>query len=171
MAADFPSSLKTYTAPTTSDDVDPIWIIELQEEIAALETKIGVDGSAVTTSVDYKLKSSVVEETSDYTIMAAEMRGNVTFVNDNNDRAYNLPNPNSVGQSAIFECKYDTKYIRANAGGSQKFICRDASGLWESAAGGYVRTNEKGTRFRVQCVTSGYWTIEILPGQTLKGDE
>lgn len=54
--ANFPTSLDSYTANV--DNVDVIYasdVNELQEAIVALETKMGVNSSAVTTTHDYKL--------------------------------------------------------------------------------------------------------------------
>lgn len=54
--ANFPSSIDSYTANV--DNVDVIYasdVNELQEAVVALETKVGVDGSATNSTHDYKL--------------------------------------------------------------------------------------------------------------------
>lgn len=54
--ANFPTSLDSYTANV--DNVDIIYaadVNELQEAVVALETKVGANSSAVTTTHDYKL--------------------------------------------------------------------------------------------------------------------
>lgn len=56
--ANFPTSLDTYTANV--DNVDVIYAADvngLQEAVVALEGKVGIDGSAVTTTHDYKLSA------------------------------------------------------------------------------------------------------------------
>jgi len=55
MAINFPTSIDSPTTKTTSDDVDASHMNDVQSMAVALETKVGVDGSAVTTSHDYKL--------------------------------------------------------------------------------------------------------------------
>lgn len=52
----FPSTLDNFTEVVDNvDDVMAADINELQAAIEAIEAKLGVDGSAVTDSVDYKL--------------------------------------------------------------------------------------------------------------------
>lgn len=53
--ADFPTNLKAFTTHNIGDVINPDFDNEQQAEIEALEAKVGVDGSAVTTSHDYKL--------------------------------------------------------------------------------------------------------------------
>ncbi|KPL27889.1 MAG: hypothetical protein AMJ72_06365 [Acidithiobacillales bacterium SM1_46] len=56
MATNFPTSLDSYS--TKTDNVDDVMAghpNDLQDAVEALEAKVGVDGSAVTTSHDYKL--------------------------------------------------------------------------------------------------------------------
>jgi len=55
MAINFPTSIDSPTTKTTSDDVEAAHINDVQSMAVALETKVGVDGSAVATSHDYKL--------------------------------------------------------------------------------------------------------------------
>jgi hypothetical protein len=59
MAINFPSNLDSFTNPTSSNTLNsPDHAVQhsnSNDAIVALETKVGVDGSAVTTSLDYKL--------------------------------------------------------------------------------------------------------------------
>lgn len=61
MAINFPTSLDTFTNPTATDQVASVTVphatqhANANDAIEALEAKVGVDGSAVTTSHDYKL--------------------------------------------------------------------------------------------------------------------
>jgi len=63
MSAEFPTDLATFTNPALTETLANMCgglghkdaIIQLYEEIAAMQTKIGVNASAVATSHDYKL--------------------------------------------------------------------------------------------------------------------
>lgn len=61
MATVFPANLDTFTNPTQNDNVDTVGVkhadqhANANDAIAAIEAKVGKDGSAVTTSHDYKL--------------------------------------------------------------------------------------------------------------------
>jgi hypothetical protein len=59
MGSNYPTALDTYSART--DDVDDVMaadVNDLQDAVAALETKVGADSSAVVTSVDYLLTNA-----------------------------------------------------------------------------------------------------------------
>ena len=60
MATNFPTSLDSLTNPTTSDTLATVshsgQHADANDAIEALQAKVGVDGSAVTTSLDYKTK-------------------------------------------------------------------------------------------------------------------
>lgn len=58
MSTNFPSSLDSYTTHAEGDVIDNTHVNNPQDAIVALETKVGVDSSAVTTTLDYKLKST-----------------------------------------------------------------------------------------------------------------
>jgi len=56
VATNFPTSLDTYTTKTDNvDDVMASHINDLQDAVEALEAKVGIDGSGVATSHDYKI--------------------------------------------------------------------------------------------------------------------
>ena len=61
MASNFPSSLDTFTNPTSADALDSVSVphasqhSDLNDAVEALEAKVGADGSAVTSSHDYKI--------------------------------------------------------------------------------------------------------------------
>ena len=59
MAASFPTTIKAYADKTNADTVEAAHINSPQEEIAALEAKVGVDSSAVSTSHDYILNNKI----------------------------------------------------------------------------------------------------------------
>lgn len=62
MAINFPVSLDALTNPAPTDYCDDVSLSgkigDLNDAVEALEAKLGVDSSAVTTSIDYKLKST-----------------------------------------------------------------------------------------------------------------
>lgn len=61
MAINFPTSLDTFTTKTTADDVEAAHMNDPQDAIEALEIKMGIDGSAVTTSHDYRINRQGVQ--------------------------------------------------------------------------------------------------------------
>jgi hypothetical protein len=67
MATNFPTSLDTYTNPTSTDTLaSPDHAgqhANINDAVKALEAKVGVDGSAVTTSLDYKVTQRVALST------------------------------------------------------------------------------------------------------------
>lgn len=64
MATSFPTSLDSYTRPTASDtmattNVDGLTVVDnLYDSVEALEAKVGVNSSAVDTSLDYLVKNA-----------------------------------------------------------------------------------------------------------------
>lgn len=57
MSTSFPTSLDSYTTKATDETIATGHINDPQDAIEALEAKVGVDSSAVTTSHDYKLSN------------------------------------------------------------------------------------------------------------------
>ena len=61
MASNFPSSLDTFTNPSSSDAMDSVSVphatqhSDLNDAVEALQAKVGANSSAVTTSHDYKI--------------------------------------------------------------------------------------------------------------------
>ena len=61
MASNFPSSLDTFTNPSSTDAMDSVSVShatqhsDLNDAVEALQAKVGADSSAVTTSHDYKI--------------------------------------------------------------------------------------------------------------------
>jgi len=65
MATSFPASLDTLTNPTSGDSLNSPshsgQHADANDAIEALQAKVGVDGSSVTTSLDYKItKNSIL---------------------------------------------------------------------------------------------------------------
>jgi len=67
MTTNFPTSLDSFTDPTAGSALNsPSHAgqhTDKNDAVEALEAKVGIDGSAVTTSIDYKLANSVVLKT------------------------------------------------------------------------------------------------------------
>ena len=63
MASNFPSSLDTFTNPSSTDAMDSVSVphatqhSDLNDAVEALQAKVGADSSAVTTSIDYQLNT------------------------------------------------------------------------------------------------------------------
>ena len=61
MASNFPSSLDSFTNPSSTDAMDSVSVphatqhADLNDAVVALEAKVGADSSAVTSSHDYKI--------------------------------------------------------------------------------------------------------------------
>ena len=61
MTTNFPTSVDAFTNPSATDAMDSVTVphatqhANLNDAVEALQAKVGVDGSAVTTSLDYKL--------------------------------------------------------------------------------------------------------------------
>lgn len=58
MSTNYPSSIDTYTTHVDGDIIEPEFDNNQQDAIIALQTKLGIDNSVDTTTIDYKLKST-----------------------------------------------------------------------------------------------------------------
>jgi microcystin-dependent protein len=58
MSTNYPTTIDSYTAKATGDVIAASDVNDLQDAVAALETKVGADTSAVTSSLDYKVTSA-----------------------------------------------------------------------------------------------------------------
>lgn len=69
MPTNFPTSLDALTNPTSTDAMNSVTVphasqhANLNDAVEALEAKVGVNGSAVTTSLDYKITNDVILKT------------------------------------------------------------------------------------------------------------
>jgi len=89
MATNFPASLDTLTNPSATDTLDSPphdeQHADANDAIEALQAKVGVDGSAVTSSLDYKvanLESRPVEtKTASYVLVAADVNKRIVMNN------------------------------------------------------------------------------------------
>jgi len=87
MATTFPTSKQTFTNPTGTDNLDSpdhaVLHSNKNDTIEALEDKVGIDGSAVTTSHDYKL-SGVAGSDKSASLIGSEALTNKTIDADSN---------------------------------------------------------------------------------------
>lgn len=66
MTTSFPTGLDSLTNPTSTDNLNTAGVLHDEQHanandaIEAIQAKLGIDGSAVTTSVDYKLANNVI---------------------------------------------------------------------------------------------------------------
>lgn len=58
MSTNFPTSLDTFTTRANGGVIDASHVNDLQDSVAALQAKVGITSSAVTSSLDYKVSSS-----------------------------------------------------------------------------------------------------------------
>jgi hypothetical protein len=82
MAINYPTSLDTFTNPTATDPMNSGTVphatqhADINDAVEALEAKVGVDGSAVTTSLDYKVGQlplvTIEEKTASYTLVLTD---------------------------------------------------------------------------------------------------
>jgi len=103
--------------------------------------------------------------TSDDTLSATEMAGNVVATNTGAGAAVNLTLPAGSADKGIRVIVTVAQYLRITADGTDKF----RYGATEGAAGGYIRSNVIGTSFLLVW-TGSNWNIMDLVG-TLNYDE
>jgi len=89
MATNFPSSLDSLTNPTASDKLNSVTVphatqhANVNDAVEALEAKVGVDGSAVTSSHDYILTNGVLPTLNvDSGVLVVDDTNNRVGVND-----------------------------------------------------------------------------------------
>lgn len=82
MATNFPSSLDTLTNPTSGDSLNSPshsgQHADANDAIEALQAKVGVDSSAVTTSLDYKLRFQSAPEITSGVLVSPEERWSIS---------------------------------------------------------------------------------------------
>jgi hypothetical protein len=150
MATNFPSSLDSFTNPTAVDTLDSpphdTQHADANDAIEALEAKVGVDGSAVTTSHEYRINS--IEELNTnaqvgttYTLALTD-DGKVVEMNNASANTLTVP-PNS---SVAFPV------------GSQILVLQTGAGQTTLAAGAGVTVNSKDGNLKL----SAQWCAATL---------
>lgn len=150
MATNFPSSLDSFTNPTAVDTLDSpphdTQHADANDAIEALEAKVGVNGSAVTTSHEYRINS--IEELNTnaqvgttYTLALTD-DGKVVEMNNASANTLTVP-PNS---SVAFPV------------GAQILVLQTGAGQTTLAAGAGVTVNSKDGNLKL----SAQWCAATL---------
>ena len=150
MATNFPSSLDSFTNPTAVDTLDSpphdTQHADANDAIEALEAKVGVDGSAVTTSHEYRINSieelNTNEQTGTTYTLALTDDGKVVEMNNASANTLTVP-PNS---SVAFPV------------GSQILVLQTGAGQTTLAAGAGVTVNSKDGNLKL----SAQWCAATL---------
>ena len=135
MASNFPTSLDTFTNPTSTDTLDSpphdVQHSDANDAIEAIQAKVGVNGSAVTTSHEYRINA--IEELNinaqvgtTYTLVLTD-DGKVVEMNNASANTLTVP-PNS---SVAFPV------------GAQILVLQTGAGQTTLAAGAGVTVNSK----------------------------
>jgi len=150
MATNFPSSLDSFTNPTAVDTLDSpphdTQHADANDAIEALEAKVGVNGSAVTTSHEYRINSieelNTNEQTGTTYTLALTDDGKVVEMNNASANTLTVP-PNS---SVAFPV------------GSQILVLQTGAGQTTLAAGVGVTVNSKDGNLKL----SAQWCAATL---------
>jgi len=150
MATSFPSSLDSFTNPTAVDTLDSpphdTQHADANDAIEALEAKVGVNGSAVTTSHEYRINSieelNTNEQTGTTYTLALTDDGKVVEMNNASANTLTVP-PNS---SVAFPV------------GSQILVLQTGAGQTTLAAGAGVTVNSKDGNLKL----SAQWCAATL---------
>jgi len=150
MATSFPSSLDSFTNPTAVDTLDSpphdTQHADANDAIEALQAKVGVNGSAVTTSHEYRINSieelNTNEQTGTTYTLALTDDGKVVEMNNASANTLTVP-PNS---SVAFPV------------GSQILVLQTGAGQTTLAAGAGVTVNSKDGNLKL----SAQWCAATL---------
>ena len=150
MATNFPSSLDSFTNPTAVDTLDSpphdTQHADANDAIEALEAKVGVDGSAVTTSHEYRINSieelNTNEQTGTTYTLALTDDGKVVEMNNASANTLTVPPNSSVAFPA----------------GTQILVLQTGAGQTTLAAGSGVTINSKDGNLKL----SAQWSAATL---------
>ena len=152
MASNFPSSLDTFTNPSSSDAMDSVSVphatqhSDLNDAVEALEAKVGADSSAVTSSHDYK----IADHASRLTTLEGASTGSLVYITKAALSGSNVSFDN------VFDSTYENYVIvvsdvSASAATGMYFRLRAASSdaafaryYWHQAEGEYSSTAYQG---------------------------
>ena len=150
MATSFPSGLDSFTNPTAVDTLDSpphdTQHADANDAIEALQAKVGVDGSAVTTSHEYRINSieelNTNEQTGTTYTLALTDDGKLVEMNNASANTLTVP-PNS---SVAFPV------------GSQILVLQTGAGQTTLVAGAGVTVNSKDGNLKL----SAQWCAATL---------
>jgi hypothetical protein len=151
MATNFPTSLDSLTNPTSGDTLDSPdhagQHADVNDAVEALQAKVGVDGSAVTTSLDYLVARKAPlyltqdVETASYTLVLGNA-GQLVEMNVGSANDLTVP-PNS---SVAFPV------------GTQVHVLQIGAGQTTIVAGSGVTINSEGSKLKLK----GQWAAATL---------
>lgn len=135
-AISFPTSLDSFTNPTATDKTkSPSHATQhsnANDAIEALEAKVGIDGSAVTSSHDYKLSGVTGSD------KAASLAGSETLLNKTLISSI-LNSPSATNTTATTSTLYGTTTIDANGENIVLNLGSDAAGdIYYRNSSGYL---------------------------------
>ena len=143
MASNFPSSLDTFTNPSSTDAMDSVSVphatqhSDLNDAVEALQAKVGADSSAVTTSHDYK----IADHASRLTTLEGAAGSGLVFIS----RTTIGTAVSSVAVSGAFSTDYDNYKIVLNLDSASTGSYFNVT--VGAAATGYYRTTTSGISY------------------------
>ena len=164
----FPGALDTYTNPTATNTTNNPSLAAGQtlqnDSLAALETKIGVDGSAVTTTLDYKVKNAASPINS--AISTLQQSTGTLYTDTGTANAYVITPSISIGsytagQSfSLLPSNSNTgaSTLNVNGLGSKNILYQGvALSAGNIVASTIVRVIYDGSQFQLQEIALGSW--------------
>lgn len=162
MSINFPTSLDTLTNPTATDTLDSpphdTQHSDANDAIEALQAKVGIDSSAVTTSHDYKITTLETDVTNinelqqneqtgtSYTLVLTDA-GKLIETNNASANTLTIPPNSSV----------------AFATGNQILVIQKGAGQTTLAAGSGVTINSKDSNLKI---TGQYSAVTLIKAAT-----
>jgi len=157
MASNFPTSLDTFTNPTSTDTLDSpphdVQHSNANDAIEALEAKVGADSSAVTTSHDYKIDALETDVTNINELQQNEQTGtSYTLVLTDDGKIVEMNNASA-----------NTLTVPPNSSvafpvGAQILVLQTGAGQTTVAAGSGVTVNSKDGNLKL----SAQWCAATL---------
>lgn len=173
MTTAFPSTLDTFTNPASTDLLSAAGVshadqhANVNDAVEALEAKVGVDSSAVTTSHDYKitaLETSVASAESNITTLEGRVDNIVELqTNEQTGTSYTLVLADSGKVVETNNASANTLTVPPNSSvafpvGVQVTVLQTGAGQTTIAAGAGVTINSKDGNLKV----TGQWSAVTL---------
>jgi hypothetical protein len=171
MATNFPASLDTLTNPSATDTLDSPphdeQHADANDAIEALQAKVGVDGSAVASSLDYKvnaLETDVSTAETDITNLETDVTNiNELQLNQQVGTTYTLVLADSGKLVEMNNASANTLTVPPNSSvafpvGSQILVLQTGAGQTTVAAGAGVTVNSKDGNLKL----SAQWCAATL---------
>jgi len=148
MASNFPSSLDTFTNPSSTDAMDSVSVphatqhSDLNDAVEALQAKVGADSSGVASSHDYKIAQleaishGKILQVVQATFATAETTTSSTYV-DTSLNASITPSAATSKVLIICNVSWKTSRTQVSSGYVYHAIERGGSQIWEQMGGSY----------------------------------